>query len=216
MRQPERFGDAWIIIEDDAALRPHPAQALGKGQPFVQPPIGMDGGVAHPQIAGGMHPRIPIAAAPDIGLQALEARRLDGRADIVQHHAGHAGAVRGCHPQGQQAAHRGADHHEAIHPGRIQHQRQIAQIGERHIGERIARPARFAAAAQIGRDQAPIGSQRFGERGKIGAVAGEAGQAQQRRATGRNARIMMFVPAQPHAIARERIAFLPAGRRFGP
>ena len=182
----------------------------------MQPPIGVDGRVAHPQFAGGMHPGHPVAAAPHIGLQTLEARRLDRGADVVQHHAGHAGAVCGRHPQGQKATHRGTDHHEAIHPSRIQQQRQIAQIGERDIGERIARPARFAAAAQIGRDQAPIGSQRFGERGKIGAVAGEAGKAQQRRATGRNARIMMFVPAQPHAIARERIAFLPAGRRFGP
>jgi hypothetical protein len=117
----------------------------------------------------GLSPARPSAALADIGPQPLDCRRLDHRADIVDHGAGDPFRIGAAEKHRDQAAKRRAEKHSVGDAELVQELEHVGGIGWVRSGVHHLRlPAPDSTAMM------PLARKPVGDRLKIAGVAGQS------------------------------------------
>ena len=110
-------------------------------------------------------------------------------------------------------AERGADEHRVGNAELVEQLEQVGDIDRRRVIGRVGVESAAAAPAQVDREHAPVAGVAIGDRLEIARVAGQAGDAQDRRAVARPGIIAIMelqaVGAVPVSIGPRRPSTLP-------
>ncbi len=150
----------------------------------------------------------------DIALDPHQTRKVDHRADIVEHAARDRGRARDRQEHRQDAAARGADEHRPADTERREHGKHVGELDLQIVVCRLAVVVRFAATAIVEGKDAPrslaVARQRHRQRIEIGGGPRQTGQADHRQGAVRARAMGADVQSQAVLRAHEQAM---AGRR---
>jgi hypothetical protein len=112
----------------------------------------------------------------------LQALGLEDRADVVEQSAGDAAVVGHRQQHGDQPAQRGPEQDETPQLQRRDQSFNVLPVDRRQVGHRILGIIALAAPPQLDADQPPVALEPIGDSFEVARVAGEPGDADDRRA----------------------------------
>ena len=201
----EVAGDGHVIIEHDAPIA-FDRHALRETQPLRRVISRIDIGVLGGERGGHCVPVGKFSRATDIGLDPVDPALVNLGSDIVEHCARDP-VVGLCAKQHRHdPAERSAQNNRAVDAQLVEQFDHVRSVGHGQIAFGLRVMIAEAASAKIERKQAPLARESIRDRFEIARVAGQPGQADDRRAIGG---AVMVTVMEPQAVAARIISVSP-------